>query len=284
MKKTAIITDTDSSLPADLASDFAIQQVPITIHFGEESYTCGVDIDDAKVFELVDRKGRLPTTAAPSPSAFAAAYRRAFDSGATAIVSVCVSSKVSSTYNSAVAACESFPDRDITVIDSLTMSMAQGFMVLTAARAAQAGMTPAEISTAVEGTRKRLHVYALLPTLKYVAMSGRVGKFVAGLADTLDIKPILTVSDGKLVLLERIRTHNKAIHRLLELIETSLDGKGIESAAMIHVNNPDGVRDLMGKFCDRSGYGGEMLLADFTPGLSVHAGPGVVGMVILEQA
>ncbi len=284
MTNIAIITDTDSSLPADLARNFAIQQVPITIHFGEESYTCGVDIDDAQVFERIDQKGKLPTTAAPSPSAFTAAYQRAFESGATAIVCICVSSKVSSTYNSAVTACEMFPDKDITVIDSLTMSMAQGFMVLTAARAAQAGATPAEISAAVEDTRKRMHVYALLPTLKYVAMSGRVGKLAAGLADTLEIKPILTVSDGKLALLERIRTHHKAIQRLLELIETSVEGKRIESAAMIHVNNLDGVHALQDQFCARSGYDGEILLADFTPGLSVHAGPGVVGMVILEEA
>jgi DegV family protein with EDD domain len=284
MPKTAIITDTDSSLPPGLAEDFDIQQVPITIHFGEESYTCGADIDDAKVFELVDQKNKLPTTAAPSPNAFAEAYRRAFDEGADAIVCICVSSKVSSTYNSAVAACEMFPDRNITVIDSLTMSMAQGFMALAAARAAQAGATPAEISVAVEDTARRLHVYALLATLKYVAMSGRVGKFVAGMADTLNIKPILTIRDGRLELLERIRTHRKAVDRLLELVDTAVSGKNIEAAALIHVNNLVGAHELEKEFRARSGYAGELILADFTPGLSVHAGPGVVGLVILEES
>ncbi len=284
MMKTAIITDTDSSLPVQLADEFNIEQVPITIHFGEESYTCGVDIDDAKVFELIDRKNALPTTAAPSPNAFAAAYRRAFADGADAVVCICVSSKVSSTYNSAVTAREDFPDREIVVIDSLTMSMAQGFMALAAARAAQTGATPAEISAAVEDTARRLHVYALLPTLKYVAMSGRVGKFVAGVANTLDIKPILTVSEGKLVLLERIRTHRKAFERLLELVVSAVSGKKVEAAALIHVNNLEGAQDLGKEFHARTGYGGEMILADFTPGLSVHAGPGVVGLVILEES
>lgn len=284
MPRTAIITDTDSSLPARLADDFNILQVPITIHFGEESYTCGVDIDDAKVFELIERKKFLPTTAAPSPNAFAEAYRRVFAEGADAIVCICVSSKVSSTYSSAVSACEMFPNQDITVIDSLTMSMAQGFMALAAARAAQAGATPAEISIAVADTAPRLHVYALLPTLKYVAMSGRVGKFVAGMADTLNIKPILTVRDGKLELLERIRTQRKALDRLLDLVDTAVSGKKIEAAAAIHVNNLEGARELEMEFRARSGYTGELIFADFTPGLSVHAGPGVVGLVILEES
>jgi DegV family protein with EDD domain len=177
-----------------------------------------------------------------------------------------------------------FPDRDITVIDSLNLSMAQGFMALTAARAAQAGATPAEISVAVEDSARRLHVYALLPTLKYVAMSGRVGKFVAGVASTLDIMPILTVREGKLELLERKRTHRKALDRLLELVQAAVEGKKIEAAALIHVNNFAGARELEKEFRGCTGYTGELVFADFTPGLSVHAGPGVVGLVILEES
>lgn len=283
MTKTAIITDTDSSLPSALAADFGIQQVPITIHFGEESYTCGVDIDDALVFAKVDQKNCLPTTAAPSPSAFATAYDRAFQSGADAVVVICVSSKVSSTFNSAQTACEMFSGRDITVIDSLSLCMGQGFMALAAAQAAQAGATPAEIARVVEDTGRRLHVFAVLPTLKYVAMSGRVGKFVAGMADTLNIKPILTVRDGKLDLLEKIRTRKKAVERMLELIDLSLDGKKVERAALIHVNNMDGVHEMQGLFSKRLNYTDQPIIADFTPGLSVHAGPGVVGLVVLAE-
>jgi DegV family protein with EDD domain len=283
MTKTAIITDTDSSLPPLVAQEFEIVQVPITIHFGEESYTCGLDIDDALVFQKVDEKKSLPTTAAPSPNAFASAYQRAFDHGADSIVCICVSSKMSSTYNSAVTACEMFPDREIIVIDSLTLSMGQGFMVLAAAEAARSGAKPLEIAALVEDIANRLHVFAVLPTLKYVAMSGRVGKFVAGMADTLNIKPVLSVRDGKLELLEKIRTHKKAVDRMLELIDLSLNGKSIEKVSMIHVNNLEGVHELQEQFCTRTKYAGSPIVADFTPGLSVHAGPGVVGLVILEE-
>ncbi len=90
MPKIAIVTDSDSSLTAELAAQYGIRQVPITIHFGEETYTTGVDIDDAKVFEIIDRVGKIPTTAAPPPGAFAKAYEDSFDDGADAVVCICV--------------------------------------------------------------------------------------------------------------------------------------------------------------------------------------------------
>ena len=113
MKNIAIITDTDSSLPVEVADQHGIRQVPITIHFGDESYTTGVDMDDARVFQEIERHQCLPTTAAPSPSAFSLAYETAFMAGADAVVCVCVSSKISATYNAALAACENFPGRRI---------------------------------------------------------------------------------------------------------------------------------------------------------------------------
>ncbi|MBE3143835.1 MAG: DegV family protein, partial [Planctomycetes bacterium] len=94
MDKIAIVTDTDSSLPVDLAEKYAIQQVPITIHFEDSSYTSGVDIDDRLLFEIIDRQKKLPTTSAPPPSAFASAYETAFKDGVDSIVCICVSSKI----------------------------------------------------------------------------------------------------------------------------------------------------------------------------------------------
>jgi len=133
MNPIAIITDSDASLPPALASQYGIRQVPITIHFGSESYTTGVDIDDALVFEKIDRLNKLPTTSAPSPGAFALAYEEAFSAGAQSVICICVSSKVSATYAAALTARGQFPARDISVIDSLTLSMGQGFMALAAA-------------------------------------------------------------------------------------------------------------------------------------------------------
>lgn len=280
MPKIAVITDTDSSLPPWVAGAFGIRQVPITVQFDSETYTACVDIDDRQLFEKIDQRNKLPTTAAPSPSAFAAAYESAFQEGAESVVCVCVSSKVSGTYSSAQTAAGLCPGRDITVIDSLTLSMGQGFMALAAAEAAQAGANKDEVIARVLETRQNLHLYAVLSTLKYLALSGRVGKFVAGMADTLNIKPVLTIQDGALVLLERVRTRKKAEERMFALTAQALDGKGIRRAAVIHVNNVEGAQAVAEELRSRFTCKSSVYIAEFTPGLSVHAGSGVVGVVI----
>ena len=280
MPKIAVITDTDSSLPAELAAQHGILQVPISVHFEDQSYTCGVDIDDRKLFELVDRSNRLPTTSAPSPAAFEEAFEGAFQQGASGIACVCVSSKVSSTYASALSACEQFPGREIAVIDSLSVSMGEGFMALAAAEAAQRGAGKDEVAAAALDVRGRVHLFAVLSTLRYLALSGRVGKFVAGMADTLNIKPILTVTDGQLVLLERVRTHKKAVERLLELVKASLGEKPPERLALLHVTDFDRASALRSQLRAEIACPEAVPIAEFTPGLSVHAGSGVVGVVV----
>lgn len=283
MKKTVVITDSDASLPPELATKHNIFQVPILVNFDNQSFTTGVDIDDKLLFEKVDQLKKLPTTSAPSPSAFQSAYEKAFNDGADSIITVCVSSKISSTYASAVTACEAFPGRDISVIDSLNVSMGQGFMALTAAEALARGAAKDEAIELIDQTGKHVILFAVLPTLKYLAMSGRVGKLVAGMADTLNIKPILTMKEGKLVLLERIRTRSKAIERMLELVHTSLNGHPIARASVIHACNLEGATDLQNILRSSSGCPEDVIIAPFTAGLSVHAGAGLVGIVIIPK-
>lgn len=280
MKNIAVITDSDSSLPKELAAAYGIVQVPITVHFENESFTTGVDIDDRLLFEKVDRLKKLPTTSAPSPAAFQSAFEDAFQKGAEAIVCICVSSKVSSTYSSALSACETFPGREIRVIDSLNLSMGQGFMAINAVEAARAGASLEEITALVDENGKHLHLFAVLPTLKYLALSGRVGKFVAGMADTLNIKPILTIQDGKLVLLERIRTRSKAVERMLALVKEKVADQPVEKIALIHINNLEGARELQKLLCQVIHCPENIITAEFSAGLSVHAGTGVVGVVV----
>ena len=213
----AIISDTDTSLPMESLDKFGIIQVPITIHFGEDILKACSDITDQGLVERVERDGILPTTAAPSPGVFSEAYQQAFDSGADEIICLTVSSGMSATFQAAMSAKDLHPNKKITVFDTESISMGQGFMVLEAARLAKEGRSTEEILKAVVDVRERTHLYAALDTLKFMALSGRVGHLTAEMANVLSIKPILTILDGKLDLLEKVRTKKKAWTRVLDL-------------------------------------------------------------------
>jgi len=281
MLPIAIVTDTDSSLPAAVAAQYGIYQVPINIHFGQEMFQAAVDIDDAGAFARIDRDGKLPTTSAPTPGQFVEAYQAAFDNGAKSILCFCVSSEISGTYNTALTARELLPDRDITVVDSRTLSLGQGYIAIAAAEAVQQGASKAEAIATAESLRERTHIYAALATLKYLAMSGRVGHLAAGMANLLNIKPILTVRNGRLDMLEKVRTQHKAWDRAVELTGESLGGRSIERMAIIHVNAPEKAHEFEALLREHLACPTDVITAEFTPGLSIHSGTGIVGVVVV---
>lgn len=281
MSPIAIVTDTDSSLPAAVAAQYDIRQVPINIHFGEELFQAGVDIDDAAAFVRIDRDGKLPTTSAPTPGQFAEAYQAAFDAGAESVLCFCVSAEISGTYNAALTARELLEGRDITVVDSRTLSLGQGYMAIAAAEAVQQGASQEEAIAAAESLRERTHVYAALATLKYLAMSGRVGHLAAGMANLLNIKPILTVRDGKLDMLEKVRTQQKAWNRIFELTVESLRERPVERMGIIHVNALEKAREFEARLREHIACPTDVITAEFTPGLSIHSGTGIVGVVVV---
>jgi len=281
MSKVAVITDTDSSLPAELAAAYDIRQVPQSIHFGQETFLSSIEIDDERLFARIDQEGKLPKTAAPAPGQFAEAYRTAFDAGAEQILCFCVSSTVSGTYNAALTASELFAGRDITVVDTQTLSMAQGFMALCAAEALRAGAGKDEALAQALELRGRTHLFAALSTLKYIAMSGRVGHLAAGLASLLDVKPILSMQNGQLDLLERVRTRHKAWLRVAELAAQAAQDKPIERAAILHVCAAEEARQFGDLLRSHISLPLDVLYAPLTPGLSVHTGAGLVGIVLV---
>ena len=283
MEKIAVITDTDASLPLELAEEHGIIQVPITVHFGSQMLKACQEIDDRELFLRVDREGSIPTTAAPSPGDFAQAYRQAAAAGAEKVICFTVSSEVSATYQSALTAREIVPEIPVEVVDTWSVSMGQGFLVLEAAEMVQNGHSQEEILSRLEGIRGRTHLYAALDTLRYMAMSGRVGQLTAGMANFLDIKPILTIQDGKLDLLEKVRTRKKSRARLLELIQNSLKEKQIERIFLIHVDAPESAAEFEEQLRAALDYQGPMPYTELTPGLSVHAGKGVVGAAYLTD-
>lgn len=283
MKKISIVTDTDASLPPSLAEKYQIRQVPIAIHFDDEVYQSGVDIDDAALFSKIEKQGKLPTTAAPSPGKFAETFRQAFEEDqADAVLCFVVSGEVSGTYDSAlIAAKELMPEKDITVVNTLSLSMGQGYMALLAAEALAAGEDITEAITTAENLRERSYLFGALSTLKFLAMGGRVSVLTAEMAGLLNIKPILTIKDGKLDMLEKVRTRKKAWARILELTAEKASGKTIERMSILHTASPDDALKLKQQLVDALPCPSEIHIAQLSPGLSVHTGPGFVGVVFV---
>ena len=280
----AIITDTDSSLPPTLAEKYHIQQVPISIQFGEEVFYTGVDIDDEQVFRRIDVEGKLPTTAAPSPGSFVNAFKQAFGKNEIdAAICFCVSSEISATYSAAKLAAQEFPDKRIEVVDTRNLTMGQGFMAIAAAEALQAGASLEEAITIAQDTGKHAHVYGALATLKYLSMSGRVSHLAAGMAGMLNIKPILAMQNGKLDLLEKVRTQKKAWARVIELVKEDVGSSQIERMAILHVTAPEEAQKFKEMLQAAVPCPQEMPFVQLTPGLSIHTGAGLVGVAFVTK-
>jgi DegV family protein with EDD domain len=279
MSKVAVITDSDCSLPLSLTDSLGIRQVPITIQFGEEILRSGIDINDVELFQRVDREGKLPTTAAPSPGDFLAAYKAAFEEDkADEVLCFCVSAAISATYNAAKVAAEEMSDKKITVIDTETLSMGQGYMTLAAAEILKNGGSLDDAIKAAKDIGTREHLYGALATLKYLSMSGRVSHLAAGMAGMLDIKPILSVQNGKLDMLEKVRTRKKAWERVVELCRQDTQGKKIVKMAVLDVNAPKDGDEFEALLRANLDCPAEILRSELSAGLSVHTGAGLVAV------
>ena len=280
----AIITDTDSSLPPALAEKFHIQQVPISIQFGEDVFYTNVDIDDKQVFKRIDVEEKLPTTAAPSPGSFVDAYKQAFESETVeAIICLCVSGEISATYSAAKLAAQESPEKRIEVVDTRSLTMGQGFMAIAAAEALQGGASMDEAVAVAMDTGRRAHVYGALATLKYLSMSGRVSHLAAGMAGMLNIKPILAMQNGKLDLLEKVRTQKKAWARVIELVKQDVGSMEIERMAILHVTAEEDARKFKKILQESVPCPQDMPFVQLTPGLSIHTGAGLVGVAFVTK-
>ncbi len=280
MPKISIVTDTDSSMPIFLAEKYGIHRVPISVNFGEEHNETDLTLSNKALFERIDKEGRLPTTAAPTPGDFAVAFINAFDKDKSdELVCFCISSAMSATFEAAqMAARDILPDRKITVVDTKTLSVAQMYMAIAAAEAADRDASVEEILDIVESIRSRSFIYGALATLKYLSMSGRVSHVAAGMAGMLNIKPIISVQNGKLDMLEKVRTKRKAWERVIELTKADAARSRIEKMAILHVAAQDDAHELQVLLRSSLDCPEEILTVELNPRLSVHTGSGLVGV------
>ena len=280
MPRVAIITDSVSDMPPDVAASYGITVVPLIVTFGAESFRPNVDMTTAQFWErMTAPDAPFPTTAACSAGDFLAAFDAAFEGGAESVVCVNVSDQLSATIKAARIAAGMRPDREIHIVDSRSASAGIGMLAQMGSRLAAEGKSGAEIAAILVDRQKDVDLYVALDTLEYLKRGGRISGARAVMGSLLSFKPIITVVDGVVENAERVRSRAKARERVLEL----LTAKPLERATVLHSTNAD-VEEFYARFVERSGLD-PSLVDTLVIGASVgpHLGPGCVGAVILYR-
>jgi DegV family protein with EDD domain len=276
MTSIAVVVDSTAFMPRELLEQYHIHVVPNVVNWGTQSYRDGVDIQPSEFFERLKTDPVQPTTAVAAVGEFHDVYARAAAS-ADAVVGVHLSAKLSGTYSAAMQAKAMLPDRRIEIVDSQSTAMALGFVALAAARAATDGASVEQVVKAAENTIPHVGLLFTLETLEYLKRGGRIGAAAAFLGNLFDTKPILELKDGRVEPMERVRSKKKAVNRILEVMEERTRGKTPLRLATIQAAANEEAAALLETARQRLGAV-EAILAEASPTVAVHAGPGTVGL------
>ena len=269
-----LVVDSTCNLSPEMISRHNLRIAPITIQFGNESYEEGINIDRAHFYRKIEELQIIPTTSQPTPAWFSRYYEEIAAQGDTALV-ITITGAHSGTYQSAVLAKSMAPGADVEVFDSRSISLGTGWMVLEAARMAEAGRPREAILERLAFIRDHSHLFLTPSTLKYLQMSGRVGKLQGAIASLLNVKPVIALKDGVLEAMENVRTRSKALDRLVTLMEQAVGTERPIHLAVIHAQVPDEADSLLGRM-RRTFKVREALMEDLVASLAVHGGPGII--------
>jgi DegV family protein with EDD domain len=281
LSKTAVVTDSTVSLPKHLQEELNIHEVAYYIHRGTEVLRDLVNIQREDFLKWLPTAQKLPTTASPGPGDYLTLYERLAGEGTEEIISIHMTSKGSGAYQAAMAAkemlLEKLPQLRIEVIDTLNVSLCQGWMVIEAARAALAGMNLAEITKKVKSMIPITQMIQTADTLRYLYMGGRIGRATRYVGSLLNLKPLISMQDGEIVALGVTRGINKAYQKMVDSIETRVGAMGKINIAYVHAGALKEV-ELLKSMVEKRLTVVESLIAELSPALMVHTGPGTSGL------
>jgi DegV family protein with EDD domain len=274
-----IVTDGAADILPAWGQEFGIKVIPINVHFGEKTYIQDVELTLDEFYKLVDDKSNpFPKTSQPSPHQFVEFYKNNFKPGDT-ILSIHITSKLSGTYASAVAAAEELKGTyNIVTFDSLGGSMGTGTMCRIARQMERDGKSVDEIVRYLETIRSQVHVILTLDTLEYARRSGRVGTLSAAMASLLNVKPIALLQDGLVNMVEKVRTRKTALDRVLSLGKELVGDKPVH-LGVVHARDLESGKALLEEakkhFNVKSAE-----LTNLSISLAINFGPGTVGLVL----
>lgn len=272
-----IVTDSTAYLPESTIRERDIRVVPLYVHFGREAFREGVELSNDEFYARLKEAPELPTTSQPSPGDFFTVFKELSDAGHE-ILTLTISSKLSGTWDSAMAAKAMLPEARIEVIDSLSTSAGLQLMVETAIEAIEGGASLQEVADLIESIKRRMHLLFVVDTLEYLAKGGRIGNAKAFLGTLFKVKPILFLHEGVIEPLEQVRSKRKAQGRIVDLIAEYMDGNGAQARLVVTgALAPDEVESVKAALVEKLGCG-EPNCASVGPVIGTHTGPGVVGV------
>jgi DegV family protein with EDD domain len=288
MPRVAVVTDSCASIPESLVQALKIHWVPYYIHRGRQVLRDLVTIQRESFYRWLPTAKELPQTASPGPGDYLQMYESlANEEGSREIVSIHMTSKGSGAYQAAKVAQstvrERLPELRVEVIDTLNVSMCQGWMAIEAARAALEGKALSEVVELVRGMIPTTRMIQTADTLKYLYMGGRIGKAQHLVGSLLKIKPLIGMEDGIIVPLGQARSRRKAYEMMVDMVESAVGTEGKIKVAYVHAaaqEEAEKIRDLLeGRLmCVES------IIAELSPALGVHTGPGTAGLCYLPVA
>ena len=273
MTGAKIVTDSSCDLPQELVDEHGIEIVSLSIRFGDDEFVDRVDLDPTAFWHRNSQSSVLPETAAPSPGAFQQVFERAANDGHESVVAIMLSSGLSATIQAAEAAAKAVADSiSVHVVDSRSVSMGLGALVLQASTAAKAGVAGADIAADITERAARTRVHAALDTLENLKKGGRIGAAQSLLGSLLSIKPMIEVRDGSVEPTNKPRTRTKA---LAALVDTVRQAGTVEHLAVMHAQCDD-VNSFVAQLGDV--YQGDIVVGDIGAVIGAHAGPGAIGV------
>lgn len=279
MKAIRFVTDSTANLPEDLAQECNVKIVPVYIIYGDRSYKDYVEMSVAEFYarlaEVKAMGGEMPKTSEPSPNDFVQTYSALIREGAKHIISIHVTAKSSGTVNSANIAKGLISGAEIHVIDSGTITMLIGYMI---EQAALAGDDIHAALAAVDRVKANSSLYFTVTELDHLEASGRTLGHEQVAAAEIKIKPVIGVLDGVPQVVSPERTQKAAIDKVIELTRNAMAGKKIKGVTVVHGNASDRAEPLKARVPAELGFNGKIYITDFGPGLTVHFGPGLLGL------
>jgi len=275
-ERFAMVVDGTAALPAELARELDISFLPVHVNFGAESFTQGVDLSFDQFYQRLEKPDAKPTTSQPSLGECSETFEAAFQRGATRILVVTLATELSGTYSAAVTASQQ-QTQPIEVIDSRGTAGSTSLIATACARARAKGASFDEAVTLARKLAGHVKLHAIIDTLEQLKRSGRASGMQAMFGSLLSIKPIIKIENGKLEPIGKVRTRDKALIHLQELVEAQVPPGEKIHASVIHTNAPDRAKKLADWVAGRYQCV-ELYTAEAGPAIATHGGPGVVGI------